>query len=179
MTGLEKLKAIDKDVYKFMRWYITHDKKRLRMACKAGGVKEVIQETCVAICKISSEFSCEWTTAGARQIDWTIAKLLAMQNAKKRRSKAVEIDFEIQDGKHQHPLAKLHVDELKQAVNYQIGKLPHRLAEVLRMHLDGVTVKDISVVLGVSYTRALQLYHKSIRKLSELNEANKLVFFID
>jgi len=58
--------------------------------------------------------------------------------------------------------------ELKQALNRAIAALPERLRRVLDMHyVDGLTLRQIGALLGVSESRVCQIQSEAVRRLRE------------
>lgn len=74
--------------------------------------------------------------------------------------------FDVADGSHQPADEALSAAEDAEALRVAMEALPARLRQVLGMYYgDGVTLRDIGAILGVTESRASQLHHEALERL--------------
>lgn len=178
-----KLASCDEDVTNIMKWWLVKKshKKYLRMAMRVGGVREVVQETCLAIIKVRhKDISCHWTTAAINQTRWTLL-LMFKRYMTKADADAVflrEVSHELTSPDRQIALAVQN--ELVERMKLCLKTLSYRERSIVELRYnDSMTYDEVGHVFKVTRERVRQIEAKAIRKLMQPDVSRNVVMFLD
>lgn len=178
----EKLTSCDEDVTNIMQWWLVKkaDKRYLRMAMRVGGVREVVQETCLAILNTRpSIISCSWTTAAINKTRWTLLLMLkrcmVKENANEVFLREMSHELTVPDSQ----VAIVMQKELSERMSLCLETLSYREKAITELRMQGMTFDEIGHVFRVTRERVRQIEAKAIRKLQQPSVSRNVVMFLD
>lgn len=178
-----KLVSCDQDVTNVMKWWLVKKapKKYVRMAMLVGGVREVVQETCLTILQTANppNVTCHWSTAAINQTRWTLLRMFKQWTAK-----AVKEAVFLHESSHDLTVANEQVaiairKELAEQMSICMEILNYREKIAIDLRMQDMTFDEVGHVLKVTRERVRQIAAKAIRKLQEPSVAQNLFEFLD
>lgn len=178
----EKLVSCDQDVTSVMRWWLVKKAKKryLRMAMAVGGVREVIQETCLTIIRSPcKDISCHWTTAAVNQTRWTLLRMVK-QHSKRESSEAMFLGMSHEWNTQDTQVATTERIELFEAMHFCMKRvLNYRERSIVEQRMQDATLDEVAVMFKVTRERIRQIEGRAIRKLKDPRVACVLFEFLD
>lgn len=180
----KKLKSVDIDVVKVMRWYLTSNDKLRGMCMACGGVEDIVHDAVIKILsrRTARAIQCKWTTSACNYAKWTVLRQYHLQRRRQRAEykKVKMTDFTLVAEQEQRVFSKEVSDLCERAVD-ELGTRYRRYAHVVRrVALDDVSMIAVADEMRVTRSRASQLYHCGIRKLQglQLTSRYRLVDYV-
>lgn len=177
-----KLVSCDQDVTNVIRWWLVKKAPRhyLRMVMSVGGVREVVQETCLSFIRSKHpDIPYHWSTVAINQTRWT---LLRMYKRHTKRANAVAVF--LNETLHNLTIPDEQIDiaiskELSSRAMECLDMLSYRERTILELRMEGMTLDEVGQIMLVTKERIRQIEGKAIRKLQQPNAAGKLIMFLD
>lgn len=155
------------EVIHVMKWWLSSNLQRKRLAMAVGGFSEVIQEAYLSMLKNPSQSDYKLTTIVVNHTDWTLKKMYK-RTCNEMQNKIRDINA-IKPTTMDSDIVQKCIDKDVSAECWAIveDKLDKRISGIVRRSMNGYTFVEIGKTYSLSKERIRQLQSRGIRILQQ------------
>lgn len=155
-----------KEIAHVMKWWLSKNQRRKRLATAVGGINEVVQEAYISLLKHPPKTKFKLTTIATKHASWTLSRMCSELYGLRHRTENVGLWFELtaNDDVVEECIYREKVEEVWKIVE---KFAPLRTADIIKRRMHGETFTMIGETHMVTLERVRQLEKKGIQKLAE------------